>query len=69
MYWSSIFILPCTTLKKIESILAAFLWKGTSLTHTGAKVAWNAVCYPLYEGGLGIKKLKTWNQAATLKHI
>lgn len=32
-------------------------------------MAWNAICYPLTEGGLGIKKLKTWNQAATLKHI
>jgi hypothetical protein len=69
VYWSAIFILPCATIKKMESILAAFLWKGTTLTTTGAKVAWNAVCYPLHEGGLGIKKLQTWNQAATLKHI
>nr|TKS17238.1 hypothetical protein D5086_0000020690 [Populus alba] len=69
VYWSTIFILPCATIKRIESTLAAFLWKGSSLTPTGAKVAWNAICYPLTEGGLRIKKLKTWNQAATLKHI
>ncbi|KAJ6978456.1 hypothetical protein NC653_026763 [Populus alba x Populus x berolinensis] len=69
VYWSSIFILPCATIKKIESTLAAFLWRGTSLTATGAKMAWNAICYLLHEGGLGLKKLHTWNQAATLKHI
>jgi hypothetical protein len=69
VYWSSIFILPCSTLRKIESLLAAFLWRGTSLTTSGAKVAWNSVCYPMQEGGLGIKKLKDWNKAATLKHI
>ncbi|KAJ6980751.1 hypothetical protein NC653_024183 [Populus alba x Populus x berolinensis] len=28
VYWSSMFILPCATIRKIESILAAFLWKG-----------------------------------------
>jgi hypothetical protein len=52
VYWASIFILPGATIKKIESILTAFLWRGTSLTPTGAKVAWNAICYPLHEGGL-----------------
>lgn len=69
VYWSSIFILPCATLKKIESILAAFLWRGTSMSPAGAKVAWHAICYLEKKGGLGVKRLKTWNQAATLKHI
>ncbi|KAJ6925336.1 hypothetical protein NC651_009874 [Populus alba x Populus x berolinensis] len=69
VYWSSIFILPCATITKIESILAAFLWRGSSLTSTGAKVAWKAICYALQEGGLGVKNIKTWNRAATLKHI
>ncbi|KAJ6889557.1 hypothetical protein NC652_030338 [Populus alba x Populus x berolinensis] len=69
VYWSSIFILPSATIRKIESTLAAFLWRGTSLSHAGAKVAWHAVCYPLNEGGLGIKNLKHWNQAAIIKHI
>lgn len=35
----------------------------------GAKVAWSSICYPLKEGGLGLKSLKTWNRAATMKHI
>ena len=69
VYWSSLFMLPCSIIRKIESTLAAFLWKGTSLTSSGAKVAWDSVCYPIKEGGLGIKKIKTWNRAAILKHI
>ena len=63
------FIFPQATIRKLESILSAFLWKGTSMSHTGAKVAWHYLCYPLKEGGLGIKSLSTWNKAATMKHI
>ena len=63
------FILPCSIIKKIESIFSAFLWKGASLSPVGAKVAWQSICYPIREGGLGIKNLKTWNQTATWKHI
>jgi hypothetical protein len=59
MYWTSLFILPCTTIRKIESIFSTFLWKGSSLTHTRAKVAWQSICFPLREGGLGIKNLQT----------
>ncbi|KAJ7009360.1 hypothetical protein NC653_000125 [Populus alba x Populus x berolinensis] len=69
VYWSSMLILPCATVKKIESILSAFLWKGMTLTHTRAKVAWTFLCYPLQEGGLGIKSIKIWNKAALLKHV
>jgi len=69
VYWSSMFILPCATIRKIESILASFLWKGASLSSNGSKVSWSSICYPLQEGGLGIKSLKTWNKAATMKHI
>lgn len=56
-------------LRKIEGILQGFLWKGTSLWPSGAKVAWASVCYPLKEGGLGIKRCKDWNKATILKHV
>jgi hypothetical protein len=69
VYWSSMFIFPRATIQKLESILSAFLWKGSSMSHAGAKVAWHTLCYPLKEGGLGIKSLTTWNKAATMKHI
>jgi len=55
VYWSTMFILPCSIVRQIEGILAAFLWKGTSLSPSGAKVAWASVCYPMQEGGLGLR--------------
>lgn len=69
VYWSSIFILPASITSRIESTLSAFLWRGSSLRAGGAKVAWDDICHPTLEGGLGIKKLATWNQAAMLKHL
>lgn len=68
VFWSTIFILPCATIRKIESMMAGFLWKGR-LDRSGASVAWADVCYPKEEGGLGIKRIKEWNKAATLKHL
>jgi hypothetical protein len=32
-------------------------------------VAWDKVCFPKKKGGLGIKNMAIWNQAAMLKHI
>ncbi|XP_031254792.1 uncharacterized protein LOC116112812 [Pistacia vera] len=69
VYWSSMFLLPAATVRRIESILASFLWKGTSLSPSSAKVAWSSVCYPLTKGGLGIKRIQDWNRAAILKHV
>ena len=69
VYWATIFIFPVAVTKSIESLLSAFLWKGTSLATTGAKVAWKDLCFPKSEEGLGLKRIKVWNQAATTKHI
>ncbi|KAI8567999.1 hypothetical protein RHMOL_Rhmol02G0164200 [Rhododendron molle] len=36
--------------------------------HSGANVAWHAVCAPKEEGGLGLCVLKTWNKACMMRH-
>ena len=69
VYWSSMFILPVAVIRRIESIMARFLWRGPSLEKNGAKVSWANLCYPLNEGGLGIKSLREWNKAALLKLV
>lgn len=51
-YW---FILPKGVIKQVDQVLRAFLWKGSDLNHGGAKVAWDKVCLPKQEGGLGIQ--------------
>lgn len=44
-------------LSEIDSLCSKFLWKG-KLDGTGAsKVAWDKVCAPKQEGGLGFEEL------------
>jgi hypothetical protein len=63
------FILPCSIIRRIESILAAFLWKDCSLSQSGAKIAWASAYYPLNKSDLEIKSDKTWNKIVILKHF
>ncbi|KAL7197291.1 hypothetical protein ACSBR2_019886 [Camellia fascicularis] len=69
VYWSSLFILPKKVIRDIENLLRAFLWSGVALKKHSAKVAWDQVCAPKREGGLGFKSLEVWNRAAIAKHI
>ncbi|XP_028089909.1 uncharacterized protein LOC114290215 [Camellia sinensis] len=67
--WSSLFILPKKVIREIESILRAFLWSGSELKTHSAMIAWDSVCVPKNEGGLGFKSLGIWNRAAIAKHV
>ena len=67
VYWSSHIILPKKISNRIEQILRFFLWKGIDQRRGGAKVAWKEVAAPLKEGGLGIKRIREWNEAAMAK--
>jgi hypothetical protein len=69
MYWSSIFILPKKVIKAIEHHFNHYLWQGKSTGRGGIRVAWDKVCLPKREGGLGLKSVEDWNRAAVLKHI
>jgi len=71
VYCTTIFVLPRATIKKLESshIKAYILWKDTSFNALGAKVARASICFSKKERGMRIKRLHTWNKAATLKHI
>jgi hypothetical protein len=48
--------------------LNKFLWEGSDCK-THAKVAWEMICAPKKEGGLGIKSNEVWNKASMLNHI
>ncbi|XP_058216683.1 uncharacterized protein LOC131327544 [Rhododendron vialii] len=58
VYWSSIFVIPSKTIKEIESTLMAFLWSGSEIKSSAAKVKCNHVCNPKEEGGLGFRRIK-----------
>ena len=68
-YWASMFILPKYVLKQVETILRRFLWSGRTESSTGAKVAWENVCKPKEEGGLGLKELTSLNHTLNMKHV
>jgi hypothetical protein len=68
VYWSRIFIIPKKVIKLNEQKFNRFLWCVQDVK-ARAKVAWERVCAPKREVGLGIKKLETWNQASMMVHI
>ncbi|KAK4384498.1 Transposon TX1 uncharacterized protein [Sesamum angolense] len=68
VYWAMAFILPKGIIKEMIKRLRTFLWKGTS-AYGYPKVAWEAVCRPIEEGGLGIKDILALNRALMSKHL
>ena len=68
-YWASMFILPKYVLKQVEQLLRRFLWSGGIDLPSGAKVAWDNVCKPKKEGGLGLKSLTNLNSILNMKHV
>lgn len=69
VYWFSIFILPQKLIKKIESMLASFLWSGELKTIYNAKVSWKEIACSVKEGGLGVMDIYTWNKSLVMKQI
>jgi len=69
VYWSSVFTLPSSIVKKIEAKTREFLWAQGPLKKSRAKVAWKEVCLPKGEGGLGIKRIRDMNSALMSFHI
>ena len=59
IYFLSLFTIPTHVANKIEKLQRDFLW-GDSKTHL---IEWDKVCAPIANGGLGIRKLTTFNKA------
>ncbi|XP_010481131.1 PREDICTED: uncharacterized protein LOC104759967 [Camelina sativa] len=68
-FWASAFILPKGCIKSIESMCSRFLWCGDITKKPAAKVAWQDLCLPLEEGGLGFRCFARWNKTLCLKLI
>ncbi|XP_022027050.1 uncharacterized protein LOC110928243 [Helianthus annuus] len=70
IYWSSVFILLARVIHDLEARMRNFLWSQDSTFHKGkAKVSWNSICIPKYEGGLGIRRIGDVNKALMATHI
>nr|GEU52723.1 hypothetical protein [Tanacetum cinerariifolium] len=55
VYWASVFILPICILLDIEQLMRGFLWCHGEMKQGRAKVAWEVVCLPKNEEGLGLR--------------
>nr|GEV58827.1 hypothetical protein [Tanacetum cinerariifolium] len=69
VYWASVFMLPTRMLLDIEKIMRIFLWCQGNMSRGKAKVAWDVVCLPKQEGGLGISRLHHFNKALMVSHV
>lgn len=62
-YWATIFLIPKKVLEEISAIYKNFLWSGKAVHFATNLVAWDLVCRPKTQGGLGIKDCCNWNLA------
>ncbi|GJY84194.1 hypothetical protein Tco_0497570 [Tanacetum coccineum] len=49
--------------------MRGFLWCHGDMSKGKAKVSWEVVCLPKNEGGLGVRRLDTFNKALMVPHI
>lgn len=68
-HWSSYLFLPVSIIKRIQSYIARFLWKGRYSGPCFYKVNWKQCCLRKSEGGLGFKELLGWNQCAIFLQV
>ncbi|KAJ9544003.1 hypothetical protein OSB04_023710 [Centaurea solstitialis] len=50
-------------------LFRSFLWGQGDDARGRCKISWDVVCQPIQSGGLGIRRLSTWNRALVSKHI
>ena len=53
----------------LETLFRDFLWAQGDVSRGKCRIAWDAVCKPIDNGGLGFKRLAIWNRALVTKHI
>ncbi|GJX73150.1 reverse transcriptase domain, reverse transcriptase zinc-binding domain protein [Tanacetum coccineum] len=58
VYWASVLMIPIGIIQDIQQHMRGFLWCNGKLKRGKAKVAWEDICLPKSEGGLGIRSLE-----------
>ncbi|XP_074266072.1 uncharacterized protein LOC141588533 [Silene latifolia] len=62
-YWASMFVLPKGIINRIEATCRNFLWDSSAEYRRVPLVAWDKICRPKEEGGLGLKNQESMNKA------
>lgn len=69
LYWALVLILPARIIRDLEQSMRGFLWCQGEMKRGKVKVAWESICFPKNEGGLGIRRLDTFNISLMATHI
>ncbi|GJW49144.1 putative reverse transcriptase domain, reverse transcriptase zinc-binding domain protein [Tanacetum coccineum] len=69
VYWASVLVIPMGIVSDIQQIIRGFLWCNGEYKRGKAKVAWDDICLPKKEGGLGLRSLEVFNLALMTTHI
>ena len=70
MFCMSTFKLHKIAIKQVDTYRKHSLWRGADLAdRSPSKAAWEMVCLPKSEGGLGVLNLQTKNEALLLKNL
>ncbi|GJV54104.1 hypothetical protein Tco_1449845 [Tanacetum coccineum] len=56
-------------LLNIQQLMRTFLWCNGEYKRGRAKMAWDDICLPKHEGGLGLRSLETFNIALMTTHL
>lgn len=67
LYSFHIYSWPVSLLKSIDRCVRNFIWSEKIHTKKVVTVAWHRICCSFKEGGLGLRSLRTTNDAAMLK--
>ncbi|KAE8681719.1 hypothetical protein F3Y22_tig00111310pilonHSYRG00062 [Hibiscus syriacus] len=54
---------------KLNASKSEFFAVGTDKSASGARVSWKNICFLKFEGGLGVKDMKSWNKACMISLI
>ncbi|GJT51583.1 retrotransposon protein, putative, ty1-copia subclass [Tanacetum coccineum] len=65
----SVLLLPKGIIYYIQQLIRGFLWCNGEYKRGKAKVAWDIICLPKSEGGLGIRSLDVFNIALMTTHV
>ncbi|PNX73071.1 G-type lectin S-receptor-like serine/threonine-protein kinase [Trifolium pratense] len=60
-------LLPKGVCKQIEKLMHNFIWGATNIKRTGHTVAWEDICRPRDQGGLGIRNVHLYNKSLLMK--
>ncbi|KAJ9536674.1 hypothetical protein OSB04_un000147 [Centaurea solstitialis] len=69
LYWMGVFNFPAAVIHEIEGLFRSFLWHQDVMGRGNCRVAWDMVCKPKVNGGLGFKRLGWWNKALLAQHL